>query len=89
MKKFLSILLLLPLLLSLSVSVFARYEVCPECEGRMEYETKEVRKAIPCSQMEDGDGTDYRVTVSERLSCTVCDYHESWEEIYTYIECSH
>lgn len=92
MKKFLSVLLLLTLLLSLSVSVFARYEVCPECGGRLKVETREepTGRRVLCSVMEPEDQiyhNEYKVL--ERLICRSCAYVESWVLIGYTVDCPH
>lgn len=91
MKKFLSVLLLLTLLLSLSVSVFARYEVCPECGGRLDYETKMVYdREVLCEVMEEDDIYHSRYKIYDRPYCLDCGYYEStWNFVEYYIDCPH
>lgn len=88
MKKFVCLLMAAMLVLAMSVTVFARYEVCPECEGRMtEKVTEKVIGMVTCPVTGDPDMQDEKVKVTTTLRCTSCSYSES--SSYTYISCSH
>ena len=88
MKKFLCLLMVAMLMLALSITAFARWEVCPECNGRMtERTTEKVVGTTTCPVTGDPDMQDERIKVTTTWSCTSCDYSES--SSYTYVSCSH
>lgn len=86
MKKAMYIMLIVVLTLALSTAVYARYEVCPQCNGRMIEWEDEQRTYSFCEKTNTLDDTlviEYGV-----LECTNCDYSEWWE-IDQYIICRH
>ena len=85
MKKITALLLVALMLAAMSVAVFARYEVCPECNGRM---TETVKSTYlytkPCKVSDDPTMTDEWYKDTTTLRCTSCGYYET----YTGLPCA-
>ena len=80
MKKITALLLVVLMLAAMSVAVFARYEGCPECGGRMTEKTRRVSAGTgPCEKTGDPAMTDPYYKDVTTLSCTSCDYSETYE----------
>lgn len=88
MKKITALLLVALMLAAMSVAVFARYEVCPECHGRMRESTKtEFLGYVTCKTSGDSSMKDKKYRDVTTLTCTACTYEET--ETITYVECNH
>lgn len=88
MKKFVCLLMVATLALTLSIAVFARYEVCPVCNGRMtEKVTEKVIGTVTCPISGDPDMQDDEVRVTTTLTCTACGNIET--SFYIYTDCHH
>lgn len=90
MKKITALLLVVLMLAAMSVAVFARYEVCSKCGGRLkEYTTTKTVGSVTCSK--SGDSTmrdkvkqDYYV-----IKCTSCGDTDESADGDTYVVCTH
>lgn len=88
MKKITALLLVVLMLAAMSIAVFARYEVCPECHGRMRESTKtELIGYVTCKQSGDSSMQDKVYREITTLRCSACGYQET--ETATYVECNH
>lgn len=78
MKKFVCLLMVATLALTLSIAVFARYEACPECGGRMVESVRTYTEYVQCPidpSMQD------KVKVTEYIfECSDCDYNENYTD---------
>ncbi len=81
MKKLVCLLMAAMLLAALSVAVFARYEVCPDCCGRMKETTKKIKVGTArCEVMGEDGMLDYVYDITHTLTCVECGYTESYVE---------
>ena len=88
MKKITALLLVVLMLAAMSVAVFARYEVCPDCNSRMTSKTTEkVVDSVTCEKTGDPTMQDDVIEVTTVLKCTSCTHREV--ETYTYTDCHH
>ena len=88
MKKITALLLVVLMLAAMSIAVFARYEVCPECGGRMTSKTtKEVVDSVTCEKTGDPTMQDDVIEATTVLKCTACGHTET--ETDTYTDCHH
>lgn len=89
MKKFACLLMVATLALTLSIAVFARYEACPECGGRMKESVKKVKVGTtPCEITGDESMLDNVYDITYTFKCSKCDYDESYTE-YGVVICNH
>ena len=58
MKKLVALILAAVLVFTMGIAVFARYEVCPECHGRMVEITKNGRPYLDCTNCPYGEYLD-------------------------------
>lgn len=78
MKKFVCLLMVATLALTLSIAVFARYEVCPECNGRM---TETVRTYTTYVQCPIDPSMRDKVTAHDyTLKCGDCGYSVTYTD---------
>lgn len=88
MKKITALLLVVLMLAAMSVAVFARYEVCPDCNGRMTSKTTEkYLKSVTCSKSGDPTMQDDVYKVTTVLKCTACGHTET--ESHNRTDCHH
>ena len=90
MKKITALLLVVLMLAAMSVAVFARYEVCPECNGRMTSRTKSVQVGTATCKV-SGDSTMRDKVMQDyvTLTCTSCTYSETAKDGKEYTVCNH
>lgn len=80
MKKALCMMMVTMLVLALGITVYARYEVCPICEGRMTESSYTKSKTVPCEITDDPDMKDTIVTTYYVLKCGDCGYSETSDD---------
>ena len=89
MKKFTALLLVVLMLAVMSVAVFARYEVCPECNGRLKETVKsKYHHTEQCIVSDDPTMTDKWYQDTTTLSCSSCGYYETYTG-EPYADCHH
>lgn len=90
MKKITALLLVVLMLAAMSIAVFARYEVCPECHGRMrEYTESRLVKYVTCPISGDPSMKDAKMQDYVVLECTSCTYSEEAKDGAPYTVCNH
>ena len=90
MKKITALLLVALMLAAMSVAVFARYEVCLKCGGRLkEYTTTKTIGTVPCSKSDDPTMRDKVKQDYYVFECTSCGDTDESAEGEEYTVCTH